>query len=321
MMKRRIETQAGPVCGRRGGERKPAAEGAPIPAILLVVMAVLLAACGGVVEPREPADGGKAAGEGGGDVAVGEEEAGGEAGEVRSAGERPGDGDGDGDGEGGEVVAGVRPCGPVNPWDRDGDGISDSVEENHRAEGYLPLDPDACDDDPTLPRGTWYEGALEGSLNLTDRGTGYVHNRGSDPVDGDDWGSLSMVHCLEEVGRHWEASGLVMGVNDLSQRPGERFPPHRSHQNGLDADLRYVRTDGINAPLDLRRNPELYDPVATQQLFRLFLEHCDVHVLFVDLEGLGFGNAELDAGREVLHTAAGHSNHFHVRLNPPGGAS
>jgi hypothetical protein len=203
-------------------------------------------------------------------------------------------------------------CGTVEPWDGDGDAVSDPTEQNNPA-----FDRFACDTDPSRPEGTFYSGRLDGGVNLTDRGPGYRHLRGSDAVDSDDWASLALVNCIESVGRAWEASGRRINVNDLSQRPGGRFRPHRSHQNGLDADLRYVRKDGADAPLDLRRAPEAYDAAATQELLRLFLRHCDVALFFADVDRLGFADSDLASDRDVLAYAPGHSNHFHLRLNPP----
>jgi penicillin-insensitive murein DD-endopeptidase len=210
-------------------------------------------------------------------------------------------------------------CGPVKPWDVDGDGVSNATEENNAKAGYLPFDRFHCDTDPSHPVGTFYAGSLDKGVNLADRGSGYIHLRGGDPVDSDDWGSLELVACIETVGREWEATGRRIGVNDLSRRPGGKFRPHRSHQNGLDVDLRYVRKDGQDAPLDLRRNPEEYDPLATQELLRLFLDHCNVSVIFSDIGRLGFTDQELDPDRhgQILTFAIGHSNHFHLRLNPP----
>jgi len=293
-------------------DRLGAAAGFALVTLLAVFLALLLA--GGVLGGcgRE------------GDSRPTHEEAGGTGVAPRTDGVTGGQTEGQTGGQTGETT-GEPPrthpaCGPVEPWDGDGDGISDTVEVNNAREGYLPFDPEDCDEDPSRPEGTWYDGVLNQGVNLTDKGAGYVHNRGSDPVDGDDWGALKLVQCIEAVGRAWEGSDLVFGVNDMSLRQGHRFQPHRSHQNGLDADLRYVRRDGGNAPLDLRRNPEDYDAAATQELLRLFLSHCEVEQIFVDLDSLSFGNGELGAGRDVLTYAPGHSNHFHLRLAGPGGA-
>lgn len=205
-------------------------------------------------------------------------------------------------------------CGDVQPWDADGDGLSDAVEANNAAEGFHDFRSDRCEDDPSRAEGTWYDGSLRGGINLNDRGTGFVHNTGTDAIDSDDWGTLRMIACLEAVGRDFEDTGLRVNVNDLSLRGGTHFPPHRSHQNGLDVDLRYVRKDGRDAPLDLRYHPEAYDAAATQELMRLFVTHCPVEVIFADLERLGFGRVASRGQQPVLRQASGHSNHFHVRL-------
>lgn len=116
--------------------------------------------------------------------------------------------------------------------------------------------------------------------------------------------------CLEAVGRDFEATGLRVNVNDLSQQHG---------QNGLDADFRYVRRDGRDAALDLRYHPELYDAVATQDLMQLIIQHCPVEVIFADLAHLHFSNSALSRDHHVLRQASGHSNHFHVRLRSNSG--
>lgn len=207
-------------------------------------------------------------------------------------------------------------CGAVREWDSDGDGISNSIEVNNTREGYLEFDPRDCDEDPSRPQGQWYQGELEGGVNLTDQGSGYIHYRGTDASDSDDWGALKLIDCIETVGRAWEGSGVSINVNDLSLRTGGSFTPHRSHQNGLDMDIRYVRADGRNAPLDLRYDPEAYDLLATQELFRQLIRSCEVEIIFVDTDRLGFTNRDLDPEQDYLYYAPGHSNHFHVRLEP-----
>jgi hypothetical protein len=77
-------------------------------------------------------------------------------------------------------------------------------------------------------------------------------------------------------------------------------------------DVRYVRADGRSAPLDIRFEPDAYDPVATRALLNAFIEACSVQVIFTDLDFLQFGNE--DVARKVLVTARGHTNHFHVRM-------
>lgn len=197
-------------------------------------------------------------------------------------------------------------CGQVDPWDSDGDGISDLIELNNgMAVG-------ACDVDRSVVGGTYSNGSLANAFNLPDRGPGYIHFRGGDPVDRDDWASFAVIRCLESVGREWASSDLRVNVGDLSLQPGGRFVPHGSHQNGLDLDVRYVRRDDENAPLDLRWQSEHYDPIATRELMDTFIRRCPVQLIFVDTTAVDFTNEDLAA--PVLIHAQGHSNHFHVRL-------
>ena len=204
-------------------------------------------------------------------------------------------------------------CGAVQPWDTDGDGISDRVEQNNRT--FHAFDPARCDRDPSAATGQPASGALLHGVNLADDGDGYVHLRGTDPPDSDDWATLRMLNCLEAVGREARALDVRITVNDLSRRPGGPFVPHSSHQNGLDVDVRYLRSDGRVAPLDIRQSPRDYDALTTQAVMRVFIQRCDVSTVFVDLPSLNFTNDELD--RPVLVQAPGHTNHFHVRLRRP----
>lgn len=201
-------------------------------------------------------------------------------------------------------------CGQKAFYDRDGDGISDAVETNNRRSAYADLKIGRCDDDPSRSIGRPHEGRIDGSLNLPDVGQGYRHFRGRDPTDADDWGSLVLLTCVERVGRALRAKNIRLDVGDLSQRGGGRFPPHVSHQNGLDMDVRYVRKDRKTGPLDLRWQASEYDPVGTKLLVQTFFELCSVKLMFADVERLRFNIKDWP----VLH-AKGHSNHLHIRLN------
>ncbi len=202
-------------------------------------------------------------------------------------------------------------CGRRTSFDTDGDGISDPVERNNGSNNYADLRTGRCDPDPSRPIGRSSGGRLEGGLNLPDRGSGYRHYLGTDAVDTDDWGTLPTLVCLEAVGREVRGIGVSVGVGDLSLRRGGAFPPHISHQNGLDVDLRYVRRDRRQVPLDLRFQPEAYDLAATKAVFEAFFRVCNVDVIFVDIDRIGF---TVDGQEQRIVHVGGHSNHFHVRL-------
>ena len=202
-------------------------------------------------------------------------------------------------------------CGARTPFDSDGDRISDPVERNNSVNNYADLKTGRCDDDPSRPVGKPSGGDLTGGLNLPDRGSGYRHYLGTDRVDTDDWGTLAMLGCLEAVGRAVEPLGISMGVGDLSLRSGGSFPPHLSHQNGLDVDMRYVRRDRQQIPLDLRFQPEEYDVAATKAVFEAFFSECNVEVIFVDIDRIDF---TIEGQEERIVHVNGHSNHYHVRI-------
>ncbi|MBX2810985.1 MAG: penicillin-insensitive murein endopeptidase [Myxococcales bacterium] len=203
-------------------------------------------------------------------------------------------------------------CGRLKLFDSDGDGISNSVEDTNAARRYADLQTGRCDPDPTRPTGTPHSGQLSGALNLPDDGDGYVHFLGSDSADQDDWGSLQTLTCIEQVGRQLRENNLLLNVGDISLRGGGHFPPHASHQNGLDIDLRYIRKDRRSVPLDLRIEPQAYDADATKLVMDAFVKLCPVHIIFVDTDRIQFPIEDTP----IFH-ANGHSNHAHIRLEAP----
>lgn len=103
-----------------------------------------------------------------------------------------------------------------------------------------------------------------------------------------------------------------VGIADLSLPRGGPFGPlygglgHRSHQNGLDADVLYPRRDGLEAPPDL---PAQVDRLAAQELVDRFLA-AGAQYVFV---GHGLG---LRGPRGIVAPIHHHLDHMHVRLPP-----
>ena len=204
-------------------------------------------------------------------------------------------------------------CGDRRAWDSDGDGLSDRVEQNNGNNGYADLRVDRCDVDPSVAMGAPNQGSLAKGLNLPDRGTGYHHFYGSDAVDTDDWGIGALLRCFEATGRALSSSGIPVQVGDMSLRGGGTFPPHVAHQNGLEGDLRYIRNDRAEAPLDLRIDPDAYDADATAELFDTLFDACAIDFILVDLDRLGFTLDDASRQQRIVDSD-GHSNHFHVRI-------
>jgi murein endopeptidase len=118
----------------------------------------------------------------------------------------------------------------------------------------------------------------------------------------------------EHAAAHPGAARLVIG--DLSRPHGGRFGPeyggdgHRSHQNGLDADVYYPRRDGLER---VPRRVGQVDRRLAQELVNRFVRAGAQYVFVGPRTGLR-GPAR------VVMTLANHDDHLHVRIRPGAGA-
>jgi murein endopeptidase len=170
---------------------------------------------------------------------------------------------------------------------------------------------------PSRAVGLPWQGRLAHGRQLPAEGTGYVTwdpilkrvgNRGWRR-----WGTERLLDTLRSVladyaARHPGASPVLVG--DLSRPRGGDFGPrfggigHASHQNGLDADVYYPRTDGR---LRRARRPDQVDRAAAQELVDAFVREGAVYV-FV---GPSLG---LRGPSEIVQPLVYHDDHLHVRL-------
>lgn len=85
---------------------------------------------------------------------------------------------------------------------------------------------------------------------------------------------LSLICRVESF---WQAEdGRKLGIGHISVAGGTKMKDHRSHQSGLDVDVRPLRQDGNN--LRVTRFDKLYDHDATAKLVGLFLDSGEVDV-------------------------------------------
>jgi len=104
-----------------------------------------------------------------------------------------------------------------------------------------------------------------------------------------------------------------VGIGDMSLRHGGYMTPHSSHQNGLDVDVRYVRNDGFSTGLNLNKEPDKFDTVATIQLMNYFIQNGNVTLIYVNMTLTGITTSDVS----VIQHDAGHYDHFHVRIAKP----
>ena len=164
-------------------------------------------------------------------------------------------------------------------------------------------------------------GRLLGGVELPAAGTHFVT---VDPVEGTTpnpaWrrnGTDRLLRVLlavagEDAAAHPGAGRLVVG--DLSRPHGGRFGPeyggdgHRSHQNGLDADVYYPRRDGRER---IPRRVGQIDRRRAQELVDRFVRAGAQYVFVGPRTGL-------HGPPTVVMTLANHDDHLHVRIRPGG---
>src|SRR4051794_4740131 len=134
------------------------------------------------------------------------------------------------------------------------------------------------------------------------------------------WGTDRLIETVLRVIHDYRArhdSAPRIGIMDLSRPHGGPFGArfgglgHASHQSGLDADVLYPRTDGLE-----RRafKPAQVDQVAAQALVDHFVA-AGAQKIFVG------PHLHLHGPRNVVIPLVYHDDHMHVRIRNPGGGA
>jgi Penicillin-insensitive murein endopeptidase len=162
-------------------------------------------------------------------------------------------------------------------------------------------------------------GRLRGGVELPAAGTHFVT---VDPVAGagpnrawrrhgtDRLVALLLRVAADHAAAHPDAPRLVVG--DLSRPRGGRFGPelggdgHRSHQNGLDADVFYPRRDGLER---IPRRVGQVDRRLAQELVDRFVRAGAEYVFVGPRTGLR-------GPPKVVMVLGNHDDHLHVRIRP-----
>jgi hypothetical protein len=166
---------------------------------------------------------------------------------------------------------------------------------------------------PSRAVGAPWDGRLVRGGPLPVRGDGYVTwDAIRHRIPNRRWrrhGTDRLLRVLRRVLADFDGPRPVL-VGDLSRPHGGDFGPrygglgHASHQNGLDADVYFPRTDGrLLAP----RNPGQVDRRAAQRLVNLFVR-AGAQKVFV---GPSLG---LRGPKGVVEELVHHDDHLHVRL-------
>ena len=141
---------------------------------------------------------------------------------------------------------------------------------------------------------------------LPEKGIGYVtFNR--EPGGRDQVGRASTIRSLEDLGEAWASRHptIPIAIGDISRRGGGPFPPHKSHKDGRDVDVRPLTNNGLNEPTNI--NATNYSHARTRELILLIREKFTLELIFF--------NDPLTIKEGLTKHAAGHDNHLHLRFS------
>ena len=123
----------------------------------------------------------------------------------------------------------------------------------------------------------------------------------------------------------------VLHVGDLSRKNGGFFPPHLSHQSGLDVDIGYYLNRGHNPNSFRHTNRRTMDTARTWTLIEEFLRTKNVQYIFSDryliplLRRYAAENGRMTPAQErrwfggggIIRHLKGHADHLHIRIRAP----
>ena len=146
------------------------------------------------------------------------------------------------------------------------------------------------------------------------------------------YGTLELITTITQTAYEtYLEYGVRTEVHDLSRIGGGPLPPHRSHQNGLDADISLFHYDPATKefstayrPIGRNDNPQTWE--VNWHFIKTIQEQGTVRAIFLDREYIGklrkyvlkqFGEQEWNHYGTILHHEPGHNTHFHVRIEAP----
>ncbi|MBX3039225.1 MAG: penicillin-insensitive murein endopeptidase [Bdellovibrionaceae bacterium] len=183
-------------------------------------------------------------------------------------------------------------------------------------------------------RGAEVSGRLEKGTLLPEKGPGFVRLGGAAV----NWGAGHLVSLLMRASEalNQRDSRSVIHIGGISHREGGRFQPHKSHQNGLDADILFVgrsrwgsvlnSSQKVTERFDLEKNWEFWRLLVSQ---RIGTDEDSESVVAMILVSPAIKDRLCQWAREKnvlddelnrdvmrrIRPTSGHDGHFHLRLH------
>lgn len=123
----------------------------------------------------------------------------------------------------------------------------------------------------------------------------------------------NLLTLIFRVEREWQAiCDRKFGIGNISIDGGVAYDRHQSHKKGIEMDCRPVRNDHMTGQAArCSYTDKVYDPEATTELIRLFVEDPWVKIVFFNDE-----RVQKALGPSRVRSLIGHNDHFHVELWP-----
>ncbi len=136
-------------------------------------------------------------------------------------------------------------------------------------------------------------------------GEGYTTFK-REPGGADQFGTAMTINRIMDLGRKWFLlhPEVLLQFGDISRKGGGAFPPHGSHKNGRDVDVRPIRKDNRTDPISV--GEVAYDTIRTEEFVKLVRSrYLNVTIFFNDIRLINKG---------LTAHARGHDNHLHIRF-------
>jgi murein endopeptidase len=121
------------------------------------------------------------------------------------------------------------------------------------------------------------------------------------------WGRKATIDAIQAIGEAWmrdHPDPPLIGVGNISLRGGGPMPPHSSHRQGVDVDIRPMRQDGKAAPVSIKQSQ--YSRERTVELVKFIRGNGVLEVVTILFN---------DASVPGVRPWKGHDNHLHVRFS------
>ncbi len=135
------------------------------------------------------------------------------------------------------------------------------------------------------------------------------------------WGLTDTIDAIERVAKEFvrRHPGYTLRIGDISKKGGGELKPHKSHQIGIDVDVKFVFKDPKTIDPKATIDSEDYSQELTQELITLFHTHSTLPV-----EIIWFADPKVETRgpkqaprTELSENDKAHRRHFHVRFEHP----